>query len=243
MRPLYELGGLRKVYGSGPGARCVLDIDALDIPAGEILSIVGPSGVGKSTLLRLLNFLETPTAGTLTFDGQAVPPEPPLALLRQVTTVFQRPVMLAGSVRDNAAFGLRLRGQATAPQVEAVLGRVGLAEMAGQPARQLSGGEIQRIALARALVVQPRVLLLDEPTANLDPYNVGLIEDIVREQNATQATTVVVVTHNVFQARRLAHRVAFLLAGRLIEVAPVEQFFNAPQDPRTGAFVRGEMVY
>jgi tungstate transport system ATP-binding protein len=87
------------------------------------------------------------------------------------------------------------------------------------------------------------VLLLDEPTANLDPYNVGLIEDIVREQNAAHGTTVVVVTHNVFQARRLAQRAAFLLSGRLIEVAGVEQFFHAPQDPRTGAFVRGEMVY
>jgi tungstate transport system ATP-binding protein len=167
----------------------------------------------------------------------------PLALRREVTTVFQRPVMLAGSVRDNVAFGLRLRGQGAAGQVDAALARVGLTALAGAPAGALSGGEAQRTALARALVVQPRVLLLDEPTANLDPYNVGLIEALVREENRERGTTVVVVTHNVFQARRLAHRAALLLAGQLVEAAPVEQFFAAPQDPRTGAFVRGEMVY
>jgi tungstate transport system ATP-binding protein len=151
--------------------------------------------------------------------------------------------MITGSVRDNVAFGLRLRGRDGTERIEAALARVGLADVARQPARQLSGGEVQRTALARALVLEPQVLLLDEPTANLDPYNVGLIEDIVREQNATHGTTVVVVTHNVFQARRLAHRAGFLLGGRLIEVALVEPFFSHPADPRTGAFVRGEMVY
>jgi tungstate transport system ATP-binding protein len=241
--PLYELRGLRRVYGAGPGTRCVLDLEALDILPGEVLAVVGPSGAGKSTLLRLLNFLEAPSAGTLAFDGQLIPADPPVSLIRQVTTVFQRPVLLAGSVRQNVAFGLRLRGQAAAARVDEALARVGLAEMAGLAASKLSGGEIQRVALARALVVQPRVLLLDEPTANLDPYNVGLIEAIVREQNAARGTTVVVVTHNVFQARRLAQRAALLLAGRLVEVAAVEPFFNDPQDPRTAAFVRGEMVY
>jgi tungstate transport system ATP-binding protein len=151
--------------------------------------------------------------------------------------------MLRGTVRDNVAFGLRLRSEAAEARVAAALERVGLAALAGQPASLLSGGEAQRTALARALVLRPRVLLLDEPTANLDPYHVGLIEGIVREQNATQATTVVMVTHNVFQARRLAHRAAFLLNGSLVEASLVEDFFNAPRDARTAAFVRGEMVY
>jgi tungstate transport system ATP-binding protein len=243
MRPLYQLRGLRKVYGAGPAARSVLDLDALDILTGEILAIVGPSGAGKSTLLRLLNFLEPPTAGSITFENQPVPAEAPLGLVRQVTTVFQRPVLLGGSVGDNVALGLRLRGEAAEARVTAALARVGLTALRRQPASQLSGGEVQRVALARALVLAPKVLLLDEPTANLDPYNVGLIEEIVREQNATQGTTVVVVTHNVFQARRLAQRAALLLAGRLVEAAPVEKFFSAPQEARTGAFVRGEMVY
>jgi tungstate transport system ATP-binding protein len=102
---------------------------------------------------------------------------------------------------------------------------------------------MQRTALARALVLEPEVLLLDEATANLDPYNVGLIEDIVRAQNRERGTTVVLVTHNVFQARRLAQRAALLLGGRLIEAGATETFFSAPADPRTAAFVRGDMVY
>ena len=102
---------------------------------------------------------------------------------------------------------------------------------------------MQRVALARALVLRPRVLLLDEPTANLDPYNVGLIEEIVRTHNAESGTTVVLVTHNVFQARRLARRVGLLLGGKLVEVAETRTFFESPRDPRTLAFVRGEMVY
>jgi tungstate transport system ATP-binding protein len=102
---------------------------------------------------------------------------------------------------------------------------------------------MQRVALARALVIKPRVLLLDEPTANLDPYNVGLIEEIVRNQNQARGTTVVLVTHNVFQAKRLAHRIGLMLAGRLVEVTDARTFFENPADARTAAFVRGDMVY
>ena len=102
---------------------------------------------------------------------------------------------------------------------------------------------MQRVALARALVIDPSVLLLDEPTANLDPYNIGLIEDIVQQHNRDRGTTVILVTHNVFQARRLADRVGLMLSGRLIEVAETVRFFDAPSDPRTAAFVRGDMVY
>jgi tungstate transport system ATP-binding protein len=239
---IYRLAGVQQAY-EGSARRVVLDVDALEVEAGEILAVVGPSGAGKSTLLRLLNFLEPPSAGTLTFDGAIVPPRPPLALVRRVTTVFQRPVMLSGSVAENVAYGLRLRGQAPEPAVSQVLERVGLAALARHPAGKLSGGEMQRTALARALVLEPDVLLLDEATANLDPYNVGLIEDIVRAQNRERGTTVVLVTHNVFQARRLAQRAALLLSGRLIEAGPAETFFTAPEDPRTAAFVRGEMVY
>ena len=118
-----------------------------------------------------------------------------------------------------------------------------MAHLEHQRARTLSGGEAQRVALARAMLIQPDVLLLDEPTANLDPYNVGLIEEIIHKLNREQGTTMVLVTHNVFQARRLATRVALMLDGRLIEVSDVDIFFKYPRDPRTAAFVRGEMVY
>jgi len=242
IEPIYQLRDLAKEYNS----RRVLSVERLDIRQGEIFALVGPSGAGKSTLLRLLNFLEPPTGGSIRFLGAefSASRPVPLQLRRRVTTVFQRPTLLNRSVWANVRYGLQLRGRRNAArQVEMALEHVGLTDLARQHARTLSGGEAQRVALARAMVLQPDVLLLDEPTANLDPYNVGLIEDIVRSLNRERGTSLVLVTHNVFQARRLAHRVALLLEGQIVEVADVESFFQSPRDPRTAAFVRGEMVY
>ncbi len=239
---VYHLEQVTKSYNG----RCVLQVDSLDIRPGEILAVVGPSGAGKSTLLRLLNFLEPPTSGSIRFlDSEFSPTRtPPLDLRRRVTTVFQRPVLLNRTVWANVAYGLKLRHQRQFDdQVQAVLEQVGLTSAARQRARTLSGGEAQRVALARAMVLQPDVLLLDEPTANLDPYNVGLIEEIMHALNAKQGTSLVLVTHNVFQAKRLAHRVALFLEGQIAEIADAETFFGSPRDPRTAAFVRGEMVY
>jgi tungstate transport system ATP-binding protein len=240
--PIYALRNLVKDYGD----RRVLEVESLDIRRGEIFALVGPSGSGKSTLLRLMNFLEAPTGGSLRFRGVEFGAgiEVPLDLRRRVTTVFQRPMLLNRSVWENVTIGLKLRGQRDSKaQARRALERVGLSHLANDRARILSGGEAQRVALARAIVLQPDALLLDEPTANLDPYNVGLIESIVRRLNAEQGMTLVLVTHNVFQARRLADRVAFLFEGRFIEVAEVQRFFESPADPRTAAFVRGDMVY
>lgn len=237
--PLYRLENLKQNYD----ARTVLDVNALEVNDGEILALVGPSGAGKSTLLRLLNFIETPASGVLLYRGQNVAASAPLELRREVTTVFQHPVLLRGTVAENVAYGLRLRGAHVNENVNRMLERVGLQNMGQVPARKLSGGEMQRVALARALVIEPRVLLLDEPTANLDPYNVTLIEDIVRKQNREAGVTVAVVTHNIFQAKRLAGRIGLLLSGQLVEIAGTAAFFDSPQDPRTAAFVRGEMVY
>ncbi|MGQ9599248.1 MAG: ABC transporter ATP-binding protein [Anaerolineae bacterium] len=239
---LYELQNVTKEYGE----RRVLEVNHLQVRRGEVLAVVGPSGAGKSTLLRLLNFLEPPTEGRIRFlDLEVSANQPvPLSYRRRVTMVFQRPILLDRSVKANVRYGLRLRGCRNEDhELAAVLELVRLRDLIRQPARTLSGGEAQRVALARAIVLRPDILLLDEPTANLDPYNVGLIEGILRDLNREQGTTLVLVTHNVFQARRLAHRVALLLEGRIVEVAPVEEFFHAPKDPRTAAFVRGEMVY
>jgi tungstate transport system ATP-binding protein len=239
---IYQLRNLAKDYAG----RRVLEVESLDIRRGEVLSLVGPSGSGKSTLLRLLNFLEFPSQGTISFDGKLYKAgqEMPLEYRRKVTTVFQRPMLLDRSVWDNVNYGLRLRGSDQSKErIQASLEEVGLAHLARQRARTLSGGEAQRVALARAMVLEPDVLLLDEPTANLDPYNVGLIEAITRRINEVHGATLVLVTHNIFQAKRLASRTGFVLDGKIIEVEETEKFFDHPEDPRTAAFVRGEMVY
>lgn len=240
MDAIYRLDRIQKAYAG----RIVVDIEHLEIRRGEILAVVGPSGAGKSTLLRLLNFLEYPDTGQIIYEQQEVTPHLPLELRRHVTTVFQRPVLLKDSVENNIAFGLRLRGRRNGrAAIDQALARMGLEKLRRSPARTLSGGEAQRVALARALVLQPAVLLLDEPTANLDPYNVGLIEEVAKEINRTARTTIVLVTHNIFQARRLADRIGLMLNGKIIEINRAQDFFEKPGDPRTRAFVQGEMIY
>ncbi len=238
---LYSLTGVQQAYNG----RIVLDVDDLRVRRGEILGLVGPSGAGKSTLLRLLAFLERPSAGTLAYQNRPCDESwPDLETRRRVTMVFQNPHLLRRSVTDNIAYGLNIRGRENGREdVAGIIKELGLQELATAHAHTLSGGEAQRVALARALVLQPDILLLDEPTSNLDPYNIKLIEAIVRRANRDQGTTVVIVTHNVFQARRMASRVGLLLAGELVEVAETEAFFTQPQDPNTAAFVRGDMIY
>ncbi|UCC55040.1 MAG: phosphate ABC transporter ATP-binding protein [Anaerolineaceae bacterium] len=238
---LYKLSGVQKAYNG----RVVLDVDHLQVRRGEILGLVGPSGAGKSTLLRLLAFLERPTVGRLDYQNRPCDETwPDLDTRRRVTMVFQNPHLLRRSVIDNVAYGLNIRGRENGREdVTQILRRLGLQNLAEAKAHTLSGGEAQRVALARALVLQPDILLLDEPTSNLDPYNIKLIEEIVRRTNDEDGTTVVIVTHNVFQARRLAHRAGLLLSGELVEVAETESFFTQPQDPNTAAFVRGDMIY
>jgi tungstate transport system ATP-binding protein len=237
------LSQVRQIYQN----RTVLNIPTLTIHLGEVLAVVGPSGAGKSTLLRLLALLEGPAEGAVTLHTRERGVTYTTARIedrRQLVMVFQRPALLSRSVYDNVAFGLQVRGDRNGDQrIRQALERVFLTDLAQAHPRTLSGGEAQQVALARALVLEPRVLILDEPTANLDPANVRIIEDLVREQHTRAGTTTIVVTHNIFQARRLATRVAFVLGGELIEDAPAEQFFEAPRDARTAAFISGDLVY
>jgi tungstate transport system ATP-binding protein len=235
---VFELRGVEVIYGG----RSVLTVDRLAVQKHGCLVVVGPNGAGKSTLLRLMNFLEPPTSGEILFHGEPVRHPAPLALRRKVTTVFQRPVLLHRTVLENVAYGLRLRGREPAGAAQALLERLDLDSLSGAQASSLSGGESQRVALARALAVEPEVLLLDEPTANLDPFNLSLVEAMIQELRAERRCTLVIVTHNVFQARRLADRVAMLHGGSLIEEAEAARFFDRPVDPRAAAFVRGELV-
>ncbi len=218
------------------------------IEKGKIYGIIGPSGAGKSTLLRILNLLEPPSSGNLFFNGVPVTKtgKQVLELRRKMTMVFQRPVLFDTSVYNNVNYGLKARGYTRkdiTKLVRAALDEVGLTEFADRNARSLSGGEAQRIALARAMVLKPEVILLDEPTSNLDPANVAMMEKITERLHEKQGTTVIMVTHNIFQAQRLAEEILFFFKGRLVERGPADKIFNNPGDERTAAFIKGEMVY
>jgi len=205
---------------------------SLELEAGPSTIILGANGAGKSVLMRLMHGLLPPTAGTISWSSNG----------RQAM-VFQRPVMLRRSALDNIIYALRVAGVADAerPAMDA-LKEVGLAELAHRPARVLSGGEQQRLALARAWALHPEVLFLDEPTASLDPSAVHEIENIIRAFDAA-GTKIVMATHNLGQARRLGDEVIYLHEGRVLERTPVEQFFSKPATAEAAAFIKGELPW
>ncbi|MGI6096896.1 MAG: ABC transporter ATP-binding protein [Dethiobacteria bacterium] len=238
----YKLHNLRKIY---PGFE--LHIADLSLKDGEIFCLLGPSGAGKTTLLRLLNFLEEPDEGEVVFRGQKYTPRtylPSLPIMRQITTVFQRPALLKGNVWQNIIYPLRIRHQKVDNEaIMEIVNALGIASLLKQSSSTLSGGEAQRVALARALVFQPQVLLLDEPTANLDPANIMIIEQMVTKYAAERKPTVVWITHNHFQAKRVGDRVCLMEGGRVVEVSDKEKFFNDPEEQRTREFLAGKTFY
>ncbi len=222
-----------------------LNVEHLAIFSGEILCLLGPTGAGKSTLMRLLSGLEPLPAGQWALFGHQKKDSPiPLEVLRRIAMVHQRPLLLSHTVRYNVEYGLRVRNvQSPRELADSILERLGMLGLANQDARSLSGGQLQLVALARALVINSDVLLLDEPTANLDPAYVELVEGAVQERQRQTGMTVVWTTHNLFQARRVAGRAGLLLNGKLIEVADISDFFDRPTDERTLQFIQGKMVY
>jgi len=236
--PLYRLDDVCKRYNR----QFELQIQNLEIPRGGVFALLGPNGAGKSTLLRILHFLEPAEAGIIQFKGQTIAFPPSLAMRRSIAMVFQKPVMLSGSVWRNISYGMRLRSTLDKRRLQLLMEELDLIHLAEAPAKTLSGGEAQRVALARALAVQPEVLLLDEPSANLDPYSIRLIENIIREVSATGRTNIILVTHDVFQVRRLADFAGFIVGGKLVEIGKIDDFFDCPADPRTQAYLRGELV-
>jgi tungstate transport system ATP-binding protein len=241
MSPVVELSGVRVARGD----RTVLDVPALDVRAGEILSIIGPNGAGKSTLLRVLGLLEAPTTGELRFRGVPVRTRDGLALRRRMASVFQDPLLADMTVRDNVALGLKFRGvdgRRTAPKVGIWLERFGISRLAARQARTLSGGEAQRAALARALVVDPDLLLLDEPFSALDhPTREALIDDLGRIL-VEERTTTVLVTHDRGEAMVLADRVGVMMGGQLLQVDETPQVFRAPASEEIARFVGVETI-
>ncbi len=237
-----SMEGVAKVY---EGRRVVDGVD-LEVARGEVLAIMGPSGGGKTTLLRMMNGLTSPDEGRVHVGGVTLRYEDDrdLQVRRDMAYILQKPVSFASSVRDNVAYALRVRGvQESGERVERSLEMVGLSDLAGQMATKLSGGEMQRMAFARATVFEPSILLLDEFTANLDPRNVAMLEQAALRFHEEGGATLVVVTHNLFQARRISDRAALMMDGALVEVGPTEEVFERPRDERTRAFVSGEMVF
>jgi tungstate transport system ATP-binding protein len=209
----------------------------LTVARGERIFVIGPNGSGKSTLLRLLHGLVTPTHGAITWGGRAERP-------RGHAMVFQRPVLLRRSAAANIAYALDIagiRGAAADRRVLAALLEVGLVSVSSRPARVLSGGEQQRLALARAWALEPDVLFLDEPTASLDPAATRAVERIVMDIHAL-GTTIVMATHNLAQAKRLAGEVVFLHGGRIAERAPAAEFFRQPASTEAREFIEGERL-
>ncbi|MEM6483020.1 MAG: ATP-binding cassette domain-containing protein [Pseudomonadota bacterium] len=217
------------------GAAKLADI-TLDLPPAGITILMGPNGAGKSLLLLLLHGLMNPSAGEILWSGRLLDPQ---ITMRQ-SLVFQRPVLLRRTVAGNIDFILRARGRSDTARRDLALREVGLNDMAKAHARALSGGEQQRLALARALITDPDVLFLDEPTANLDPTATGLIEKIVR-RTAEAGTKVIFVTHDPGQARRLADDVVFLNRGRIAKHADAGSFFSDPGHEAARAYLAGEL--
>jgi tungstate transport system ATP-binding protein len=207
----------------------------LSIEPGAPTVLVGPNGSGKTTLIKLAMGLLAPTAGSIRFSRRDL-------ASRRRAIVFQKPVMLRRSAGANVAYALKTGDRPTdSTTVERLLDRVGLAHLAGRPARRLSGGEQQRLALARALARDPEVLFLDEPTASLDPAATKAVEDIVAGA-AAAGVKIVMATHDLGQARRLAGDIVFLVKGRLVEHAPAQRFFAAPATPEAQSFLAGDLV-
>ena len=231
----------------GRGHRALDDV-SLSLAARRTF-ILGPNGAGKSVLLRVLHGLLMPSAGEVRWSRVSVDngPKPASTKALRLAMVFQRPVMLRRSVIDNVAYGLAvhgagLGGSTASAEVRAreVLARVGLAHLERRPARVLSGGEQQRVALARAWALQPDVLLLDEPTASLDPHAMREVEAIIAGI-AASGTAIIMTTHHRGLAKRLAEEIVFLHQGRVAEQTPVEQFFRQAQSQAGRDYLRGEL--
>ena len=241
---LLEVRNVSKSFGE---SRALKEV-SLNVRQGEILSIIGPSGAGKTTLLKLMNLLLYPDQGKIFFEGIDTEGDDQhrRMLRRKMGMVFQHPVLFDTSVFENVSIGLWIRNfpkREINVKVKEALEYVGLIGFDRRKAATLSAGEAQRVSLARTLVLEPKLLLLDEPTSNLDPANTAQIEKIITRVNTEMRITVVLATHNLLQAKRLSNRAALLWNGELIEFGETREVFENPRDERTAFYLSGKMVY
>jgi len=239
--PLIEVVDVNQSFGT----RDVLRGVSLTVERGEILAIIGPTGAGKTTLLRVIDQLDKPASGKVLFDEREVTPRLRTEVRRKISMVLQKPVVFDSSVYDNVAYPLRVRryDKKTVPEkVNAILRTVGLDGYQKRNARTLSGGETQKVALARALITDPQILLLDEPTANLDPVSLNSIEEFILRFNRDNGMAIVIATHEMAQGQRLAHKIGVMMDGELIQVGKPADVFYAPSDLRVARFVGVENI-
>jgi len=218
------------------------------VEKGEIFTLIGPSGAGKTTILRLINLLDDPTTGMILIDGKdtRVSEGERVALRRMMSFVFQKPAALRGNVFQNVSLGLKFRGIPPGEirqRVTEALGLVGLDGYEEREATTLSGGELQRVAIARALVSRPEILLLDEPTANLDPGSIERIENLISSLNTRFRTTIILSTHDMVQGQRLATRIAVILDRKIRQVGDSRQIFYQPGSREVARMVGVENIF
>lgn len=235
---MIEIQHVFKIFGD----REVLREVNATIKQGEVFTVIGPSGQGKSTLLRLINLLDTPTSGKILIEGTDIhgQHEMNLAIRRRMGMVFQKPAAFHTTVYENIAMGLRFRGMgehSVKEHVKNVINEIGLRGYGERRATTLSGGEMQRVALARAMVTEPDILLLDEPTENLDPVSIETIENLILHFNREYGTTVIMATHDMLQGQRLADRIAVMMNGTFSQIGPPPEVFSTPSSEEVGRFV------
>jgi len=229
------------------GERDILKNVNLRVDRGEVFAMIGPTGAGKTTLLRLIDLIDVPTSGKIYFDGvdTAESAKARLGMRRRMAFVLQKPVVFNLSVYDNIAYGLKWRGvggSTLREKVNHILELVSLSTDKNRNARTLSGGEVQRVAIARAIAIEPEVLLLDEPTANLDPISASRIEELIASIIQHYATTIIMATHDLSQGQRLADRVGVLMDGELLQTGNSRDVFTSPRNREVAEFVGVENI-
>ena len=202
-----------------------------------ITVIMGPNGAGKSLFIRCLHGLSLPDSGMINFAGTPLNSD----IRQRQALIFQKPVLLKRTVQQNLAFVQRLRADILMTDIEKVLEQVGLRHLVSRPVKQLSGGEQQRLALARALLLQPEMLFLDEACANLDPASVGQIENVLLDARK-KGQKIILITHDIAQAKRLADDIIFLHHGQLCEYSPADEFFTRPMSEQAKAYLDGQIL-
>jgi tungstate transport system ATP-binding protein len=221
--------------------KLILNIDNYNIKKGKIIGIVGANGAGKSTLVKILGGLEKASGGRLLYDGE----QDFNKIYKEITVVFQHPYLLTTSVYNNIAYPLKLRKfkkQEIKNEVNKLMEDVEIKDLEKQRANTLSGGERQKVALARALAFNPSLLLLDEPTANIDPNSMVIMENMIKKINKTKGTTIIIVTHNLAQAKRICDKVIVMDRGEIIEAGDIEEIMQNPQNIVTRNLINKEFI-